>query len=250
MSTTITGSLRGKFALVTGGSRGIGAAIVRRLSAEGAAVAFTYASSPERARALEAEVEAAGGHALAIHADSADPAAVERSVAEALQAFGRIDILVNNAGILVHKALDETVLEDFERIMAVNVRAPFVAIQAVQKQMGEGGRIVNIGSMVADRAGSPGVALYAMSKGAVAAMTRGMARDLGPRGITVNTVQPGPTETEIVSDEAVRAALRGMIPLGRMGQDGEIAGLVAWLAGPESGYVNGAALTIDGGFVA
>jgi 3-oxoacyl-[acyl-carrier protein] reductase len=116
--------------------------------------------------------------------------------------------------------------------------------------MGEGGRIINIGSMVADRAGGPELTLYAMSKGAVAALTRGLARDLGPRGITVNNVQPGPTETEIVSDEAVRATLRTMIPVGRMGRDSEIAGLVAWLAGPESAYVNGAALTIDGGFVA
>jgi 3-oxoacyl-[acyl-carrier protein] reductase len=243
-------TLKGKIALVTGGSRGIGAAIVRRLSADGANVAFTYANSPDRAQALEAEVDAAGGRALAIRADSADPAAVERGVAEAIQAFGRIDILVNNAGILVHKALDETTLDDFERIMAVNVREQFVAIQAVQRQMGEGGRIVNIGSMAADRAGGPDLSLYAMSKGAVAALTRGLARDLGPRGITVNNVQPGPTETEIVSDEAVRAMLRGMIPVGRMGQDSEIAGLVAWLAGPESAYVNGASLTIDGGFVA
>jgi 3-oxoacyl-[acyl-carrier protein] reductase len=247
---THTGALRGKFVLVTGGSRGIGAAIVRRLAADGASVAFTYASSPDRAQALAAEVEAAGGSVLPIRADSADPAAVERSVAEVLQAFGRIDILVNNAGILVHKPLDETTLEDFERITAVNVRAQFVAIQAVQKQMGEGSRIVNIGSMAADRSGGPGSSLYAMSKAAVAALTRGLARDLGPRGITVNNVQPGPTETEIVSDEAVRAALRAMIPVGRMGRDSEIAGLVAWLAGPESSYVNGAALTIDGGFVA
>jgi 3-oxoacyl-[acyl-carrier protein] reductase len=134
--------------------------------------------------------------------------------------------------------------------MAVNVRAQFVAIQAAQRQMGDGGRIVNIGSMAADRAGGPDLSLYAMSKGAVAALTRGLARDLGPRGITVNNVQPGPTETEIVSDEAVRATLRSMIPVGRMGQDSEIAGLVAWLAGPESAYVNGASLTIDGGFVA
>jgi 3-oxoacyl-[acyl-carrier protein] reductase len=155
MNTSI-GSLKGKIALVTGGSRGIGAAIVRRLSADGAAVAFTYASSPERAQVLAAEVDAAGGRALAIRADSADPAAVERSVAETVQAFGRIDILVNNAGILVHKPLADTLLDDFERIMAVNVRAQFVAIQAAQKQMGDGGRIVNIGSMVADRAGSPG----------------------------------------------------------------------------------------------
>jgi 3-oxoacyl-[acyl-carrier protein] reductase len=243
-------TLNGKIAFVTGGSRGIGAAIVRRLSKEGATVAFTYASSAERAHALEAEIESAGGRALAIRADSADPRAVEESVADAVQAFGRIDILVNNAGILVHKALADTTLDDFERIMAVNVRAQFVAIQAAQGHMGEGGRIVNIGSMVADRAGGPGIALYAMSKAAVAAMTRGLARDLGPRGITVNNVQPGPTETEIVADEAVRAALRTMIPLGRMGRDSEIAGLVAWLAGPESAYVNGASLTIDGGFVA
>jgi 3-oxoacyl-[acyl-carrier protein] reductase len=243
-------TLNGKIALVTGGSRGIGAAIVRRLGKDGATVAFTYASSAERAHALEAEIEAAGGRALAIRADSADPRAVERSVADTVHAFGRIDILVNNAGILVHKALADTTLDDFERIMAVNVRAQFVAIQAAQGHMGEGGRIVNIGSMAADRAGGPGIALYAMSKGAVAAMTRGLARDLGPRGITVNNVQPGPTETEIVADEAVRAALRTMIPIGRMGQDSEIAGLVAWLAGPESAYVNGASLTIDGGFVA
>jgi 3-oxoacyl-[acyl-carrier protein] reductase len=243
-------TLNGKIAFVTGGSRGIGAAIVRRLSKEGAIVAFTYASSAERAHALEAEIESAGGRALAIRADSADPRAVEGSVADAVQAFGRIDILVNNAGILVHKALADTTLDDFERIMAVNVRAQFVAIQAAQGHMGEGGRIVNIGSMVADRAGGPGIALYAMSKAAVAAMTRGLARDLGPRGITVNNVQPGPTETEIVADEAVRAALRTMIPVGRMGRDSEIAGLVAWLAGPESAYVNGASLTIDGGFVA
>jgi 3-oxoacyl-[acyl-carrier protein] reductase len=242
--------LNGKIALVTGGSRGIGAAIVRRLSRDGATVAFTYANSPDRAQALAAEVEAAGGRALAIQADSADPGAVERSVAAVLEAFGRIDILVNNAGILVHKALDDTTLEDFERIMAVNVRAQFVAIQAAQRQMRDGGRIVNIGSMAADRAGGPDLSLYAMSKGAVAALTRGLARDLGPRGITVNNVQPGPTETEIVSDEAVRATLRSMIPVGRMGQDSEIAGLVAWLAGPESAYVNGASLTIDGGFVA
>jgi 3-oxoacyl-[acyl-carrier protein] reductase len=243
-------SLNGKIALVTGGSRGIGAAIVRRLCSDGATVVFTYASSEERARQLEAEMEAAGRRAVALRADSANPDAVERSIAVVVRDFGRIDILVNSAGILVHKALDETSLDDFERIMGINVRAQFIAILAAQKHMGAGGRIVNIGSMVADRAGNPGVALYAMSKAAVAGLTRGLARDLGPRGITVNNVQPGPTETEIVSDESVRATLRTMIPVGRMGRDSEIAGLVAYLAGPEGGYVNGASLTIDGGFVA
>jgi 3-oxoacyl-[acyl-carrier protein] reductase len=242
--------LNGKIALVTGGSRGIGAAIVRRLSADGAAVAFTYASSEERARAVAAAIEADGGKALPIQADSADPHAVQRAVAATVDAFGRIDILVNSAGILVYKPLAETTLDDFERISAINVRALFVATQAVLPHMGAGGRIVNIGSMVADRAGGPGSSLYAMSKAAVAGLTRGLARDLGPAGITVNNVQPGPTETDIVADESVRAYLRTQIPVGRMGRDSEIAGLVAYLAGPDAAFVNGAMLTIDGGFVA
>jgi 3-oxoacyl-[acyl-carrier protein] reductase len=243
-------SLTGKIAFVTGGSRGIGAAIVRRLARDGATVAFTYVSAEDRARALAADVEAAGGRALPIRADSADAEALQRTVAAVAAQFGRIDILVNSAGILVHKDLAETTLADYDRIAAVNVRALFVATQTAAPHMGAGGRIVNIGSMVADRAGSPGVALYAMSKAAVAGLTRGLARDLGPRGITVNNVQPGPTETEIVADESVRAHLRAQIPVGRMGQDAEIAALVAYLVGAEAGYVNGASLTIDGGFVA
>lgn len=243
-------TLAGKIAFVTGGSRGIGAAIVRRLSTEGASVVFTYANSEARAQALAAEIDAAGGRALALQADSAAPAALRRAINAAAGSLGRIDVLVNSAGILVHKPLDDTTLEDFDRISAVNVRALFVATQAVLPYMGTGGRIVNIGSMVADRAGGSGVSLYAMSKAAVAGLTRGLARDLGPRGITVNNVQPGPTETEIVSDESVRAWLRTQIPVGRMGQDSEIASLVAYLAGAQASYINGAALTIDGGFVA
>ncbi|WP_296948163.1 3-oxoacyl-ACP reductase family protein [uncultured Massilia sp.] len=239
-----------KIALVTGGSRGIGAAIVRRLAADGATVAFTYASAADRARLLADELEAAGARVLALRADSGDPDAVRGAVAATVEAFGRIDILVNSAGILVHKPLADTTLEDFERITAVNVRALFVATQAVLPHMGDGGRIVNIGSMAADRAGGPGAALYAMSKAAVAGLTRGLARDLGPRGITVNDVQPGPTETDIVADEGVRAYLRTQIPVGRMGRDSEIAGLVAYLVRPEAAFVNGAMLTIDGGFVA
>ncbi len=243
-------SLTGKIAFVTGGSRGIGAAIVRRLAADGATVAFTYVSAHDRALQLAADIDAAGGRALPLRADSADAQALRQAIAGVAAQFGRIDILVNSAGILVHKDLAETTLEDYDRIAAVNVRALFVATQAAAPHMGQGGRIVNIGSMVADRAGSPGVALYAMSKAAVAGLTRGLARDLGPRGITVNNVQPGPTETEIVADESVRAYLRAQIPVGRMGQDAEIAGLVAYLVGNEAGYVNGASLTIDGGFVA
>ena len=243
-------SLTGNIAFVTGGSRGIGAAIVRRLASDGATVAFTYVNAEDRARQLAADIDAAGGHALPLRADSADTQALQQAIADVAAQFGRIDILVNSAGILIHKDLAETTLSDYDRIAAVNVRALFVATQAAVPHMRDGGRIVNIGSMVADRAGSPGVALYAMSKAAVAGLTRGLARDLGPRGITVNNVQPGPTETEIVADTSVRAYLRSQIPVGRMGQDAEIAGLVAYLVGNEAGYVNGASLTIDGGFVA
>ena len=247
MSTT---TLNGKIALVTGGSRGIGAAIVRRLSADGATVVFTYANSEDRARQLEAEIAGAGGRASGVRADSADAQAVRQAVAGVVEAHGRVDILVNSAGILVYKDLDATTLDEFDHIMAVNVRAHFVAVQAVLPHMGAGGRIVNIGSMTADRAGGPGGSLYAASKAAVAGLTRGLARDLGPRGITVNNVQPGPTETEIVGDEGVRAFLRTQMPVGRMGKDSEIASLVAYLAGAEAAFINGSMLTIDGGFVA
>jgi 3-oxoacyl-[acyl-carrier protein] reductase len=243
-------TLNGKIALVTGGSRGIGAAIVRRLCAEGAIVFFTYASSEARARQLEAEAEAAGQRAIAINADSADPTAVQRAVDKVVQAHGRIDILVNNAGILVLGDIAQNSIADFDRIVAVNVRGVFAAIHASVPHMQAGARIINIGSVVAERAGMPGGALYSMSKAAVAGLTRGLARDLGPRGITINTVQPGPTETEIVADESVRATLRTMIPAGRMGQDSEIADFVAYLAQPGSGFINGSALTIDGGYLA
>jgi len=243
-------TLSDKVALVTGGSRGIGAAIVRRMARDGAAVAFTYAASGERAEALAAEIESEGGTVHAIHADSADPVAVKQAVAQAVERFGRLDILVNNAGILTRGIVDDYDLADFDRMIAVNVRAVLVAVQAAVRHMGEGGRIITIGSVTADRAGVAGASVYAMTKGAVAALIRGLARDLGPRGITVNTVQPGPTETEMVPDGTVRDQLRSLIALGRMGKDTEIAGLVAYLAGPESSFVTGAALTIDGGYLA
>ncbi|WP_020652978.1 3-oxoacyl-ACP reductase family protein [Massilia niastensis] len=243
-------TLTGKVALVTGGSRGIGAAIVRRLCADGAAVVFTYVSAEARAREVEQAVQDAGGRALAVRADSADAAAMQRAVGIAVREFGRLDILVNNAGILEGGLVDQVTLEDFDRIMAVNVRGVFAAIHAAAPHMQEGGRIVNIGSVTAERVGGAGHALYGMTKAAIAGLTRGLARDLGPRGITVNTVQPGPTETEIVADENVRAFLRTTIPLGRMGRDDEIADFVAYLAQPGAGFVNGAALTVDGGYLA
>jgi 3-oxoacyl-[acyl-carrier protein] reductase len=171
-------------------------------------------------------------------------------VAQVAQRFGRLDILVNNAGIISNGSVDNYALADFDRIVAVNVRAVFVAVQAALAHMGEGGRIITTGSVAADRTGFAGSSAYSMSKAAVAGLTRGMARDLGPRGITVNVVQPGPTETDIVSDEAVRERLRPMMALGRMGSGDEVASLVAYLARPEASYITGAALTVDGGYLA
>jgi 3-oxoacyl-[acyl-carrier protein] reductase len=235
---------------VTGGSRGIGAAIVRRLAREGAAVAFTYAASAEKADRLAVEIEAGGGTALAIAADSADPEAVRGAVVKTVERFGHIDILVNNAGILIGGMVDGYGLSDFDRMVAVNVRAVFVAVQAALPHMGQGARVITIGSVTADRTGFQGSSVYGMTKGAVAALTRGLARDLGPRGITVNTVQPGPTETDINDNDGIRAMLRPLMAIGRMGADEEVASLVAYLAGPESSFITGSALTIDGGYLA
>jgi 3-oxoacyl-[acyl-carrier protein] reductase len=243
-------SLAGKVALITGGSRGIGAAIVRRLAEEGAAVAFTYSASPDRAMSLAAEIRSRGGKVVAIAADSADPDAVKQAVGRTVTDLGRLDILVNNAGILVRAEVGEFELADFDRMLAVNVRAVFVGVQAALPHLGAGSRIITTGSVVADRAAFPGASVYAMTKGAVASMTRGLARDLGPRGITVNVIQPGPTDTEMNNDEGTRAMLRPLMALGRTGKDTEIASLVAYLAGPESSFITGAALTADGGYLA
>ena len=243
-------NLSGKAALITGGSRGIGAAVVRRFAQDGASVAFTYASSDEKAHALADGIKTNGGVILAIKADSGDPAAIKAAVAQTAGRFGRIDILVNNAGILNLGTVDEYSLSDFDQMIAVNVRAVFVAIQAALPHMTVGGRIITTGSVTADRAGFPGASVYAMTKGALAALTRGLARDLGPRGITVNVVQPGPTETDMNAGEERRAMVRPLMALGRMGKDAEIASLVAYLAGPEASFITGSAVTIDGGYLA
>jgi 3-oxoacyl-[acyl-carrier protein] reductase len=187
--------LTAKVALVTGGSRGIGAAIAMRLAQDGAAVAITYASAQQKADEVVRAIEAAGGRALAIRADSAAVAAVKSAVVETVRTLGRLDVLVNNAGIAVVAPLEAFSLDDFDRMVAVNMRGVFVAIQEVSRHMGEGGRIITIGSVNADRMPFPGGGVYAMTKAAVAGLTRGLARDLGPRGITVNNVQPGPVDT-------------------------------------------------------
>jgi len=247
----MTQQLAGKVALVTGGSRGIGAAIARRLSGDGAAVAITYASARPKADEVVRAIEAEGGRALAIRADSADAEAVKGAVAETVRAFGRLDILVNNAGVAVIAPLAEFSLADLDRLLAVNVRGVFVASQEAARHMGEGGRIITIGSVNADRMPFEGGGPYAMSKAAVAGLTRGLARDLGPRGITVNNVQPGPVDTDMNPAEGPFAeSLKGLMAIRRYGRGDEVAALVAYLAGPEAGFITGASLTIDGGFAA
>jgi 3-oxoacyl-[acyl-carrier protein] reductase len=249
MSNTAQQSLAGKVAFVQGGSRGIGAAIAKRLAQDGAAVAFTYVSSPDKAKEVAEAIETTGGRSLAIRADSADANAVKQAIAQAAAAFGRIDILVNNAGVLAMGPLEDFKLEDFDRTVAVNVRSVFVATQEAIRYMGEGGRIITIGSTNADRVPFQGGAVYAMSKSAIVGLTKGLARDLGPRGITVNNVQPGPIDTDMnPADSDFADTLKGMMAISRYGKDTEVAGFVSYLAGPEAGYITGASLTIDGGF--
>ena len=243
--------LAGKVAFIQGGSRGIGAAIATRLAADGAAVAITYVSAADKAQAVVNAIESAGGRAIALRADSADAGALTAAIRTAVEKLGRLDILVNNAGVLAVAALDEFRLEDFDRTLAVNVRSVFVASQEAVRYMNDGGRIINIGSTNADRMPFAGGATYAMSKSALVGLTRGLARDLGPRGITVNNVQPGPVDTDMNPDSGDFAErLKGMMALGRYGKANEIAGFVAYLASGEAGYVTGASLSIDGGFSA
>ena len=251
MSNNITKKLAGKVALVTGGSRGIGAAIAKRLAADGANVAITYTSGQEKADEVVRTIEATGGRAIALKADSANVDAVKRAVAETVRILGRLDVLVNNAGIATFGPLDQFSLEDFDRLVAINIRGVFVAAQEAARNMTEGGRIINIGSVNAERMPFAGGAVYAMSKAAVAGLTRGLARDLGSRGITVNNVQPGPVETDLNPATGPFAeSLKSLMAVARYGQGDEIAGMVAYLASPEAAFVTGASLTIDGGFAA
>jgi len=237
--------LTGKVAIVFGGSRGIGAAAARRLANEGADVAVTYVSAPERAAETVGAIEDAGRSGLAIKADSADPAAIEAAVAQAAARFGRLDIAVVNAGILLRGDVASVSVEDLDRMLNVNVRGVFLAIQAAAARLTDGGRIITIGSNTAVRSGYPGSSVYSMTKAAVAVMVKGIAIDLAGRGITVNNIQPGPTVTDMTVDHI--ETIKQLSPLKRAADPDEIAGLVAYVASKESGYMTGSSITIDGG---
>lgn len=240
--------LADKIAIVTGGGRGIGAAISRKLAAEGANVVFTYHNSPEKATGLAAEINDAGGHAIAFQADNSDPVALQNVVNKTVAEFGKVDILVNNAGIYVGKPFEDYTLKDYEQTMAVNVRAVFITSQAAVKHMSSGGRIITLGSNMADNTLGQQTTLYTMSKSALQGFTRGLARDLGPKQITANLIQPGPTNTDMNPDNTSHADfLRSRMALGEYGKAEDIANLVSFIASEESSFITGAFLTADGG---
>jgi 3-oxoacyl-[acyl-carrier protein] reductase len=245
---TMTKKLEGKIALVTGGSRGIGAAIAKRLAADGANVAITYTKGADAAASVVKEIERVGGKAIAIQADAADAAAVKAAVEKTFTTFGRLDVLVNNAGTAIPKPFEEATLEEMDRVLDINVRGVYVATQAALKHMKSGGRVIMIGSAVGERVAAPGLVPYAGTKGAVKMFTQALAREIGSRGITVNNVQPGPIDTELnpaSGDWSVPQ--KAATALDRYGRVDEIADTVAFVAGPESSYITGANITVDGG---
>jgi len=243
--------LEGKVALITGGSRGIGAAIAKRLAADGANVAITYTKGADAAASVVKEIERAGRKAIAIQADAADADAVKAAVEKTVTTLGRLDILVNNAGTAVPKRFEETTLEELDRLMDINVRGVFVATQAALKHMKSGGRIISIGSAVGERALTPGLVPYSATKGAVKMFTQGLSREVASRGITVNNVQPGPIDTDTNPATGEWAVpQKAFTALGRYGHVDEVAALVAFVAGPESSYITGANLNVDGGMIA
>src|ERR1700724_1961482 len=240
--------LEGKTALITGGSRGIGAAIAKRLAADGANVAITYTKGADAAAAVVKEIERAGGKAIAIQAAAADADAVKAAVEKTFATFGRLDVLVNNAGTAIPKPFEEATLEEMDRVLDINVRGGYAGPQAALKHMKSGGRVIMIGSAVGERVLVPGLVAYSATKGAVKIFTQGLARELGSRGITVNNVQPGPIDTDLnpaTSEWAVPQ--KAVTALDRFGHVDEIAAMVAFVAGPESSYITGANLTVDGG---
>jgi 3-oxoacyl-[acyl-carrier protein] reductase len=241
-------NLAKKVALVTGGSRGIGAAIAKRLAADGAQVAITYAKDATSASAIVKAIEEKGGKAIAIQADSVNADAIKAAVEKTVSTFGGLDILVNNAGTAIPKAFEEATLEEFDQVLNINVRGVFIATQAALKHIKKGGRIIMIGSCVGERMMTPGLAAYSATKGAVKMFTQGLSREVGSRGITVNNVQPGPIDTDLnpAAGDWATPQIANTV-LGRYGTVDEVAALVAFVAGPESSYITGANLTVDGG---
>ncbi len=241
-------NLTNKVALVTGGSRGIGAAIAKRLAADGASVAITYAKDASAVSAVVKAIELGGGKAIAIQADAADVEAVKSAVSKAVATFGRLDVLVNNAGTVIPKPFEESTQEEMDRVVDINIRGVFATTQAALKYLNDGGRIIMIGSAVGERAAAPGMVPYAATKGAVKMFTQALSREVGSRGITVNNIQPGPIDTDLnpaSGDWAVPQ--KAATALDRYGRADEIAAMVAFVAGPESSYITGANLTVDGG---
>jgi len=241
--------LANKIALVTGGSRGIGAAIVRRLAADGASVAFTYSRSAEKAEAIAKEIEASGGRAIAIEADSARPEDIINAVNQTVAEFGGLNILVNNAGIYIGKDFQDHTIDEYEKVMDINVKGVYVAALEAVKHLKSGGRIITIGSNMADNSIGAQTTLYTMSKSALQGFTRGLARDLGPKGIAVTLVQPGPTDTDMNPANTEQADYaRSRMAIANYGSAEDVAGLVSFLASEEGKQITGSWVTIDGGF--
>ncbi len=240
--------LAGKSALVTGASRGIGAAIAKRLASDGAKVAITYTKGADAAARVVNAIESAGGKAIAIQADATEPKAVAAAIEKTLSAFGGLDILVNNAGTAVAKKFEDTTIEELDQMIQLNLRGVFVTTQAALKHLRKNGRVINIGSCVGERMMTPGLTAYSATKGAVKMFTQGLAREVGERGITVNNIQPGPIDTDLnpaAGDWAVPQ--KANTALNRFGTVDEVAALVAFVAGPDASYITGANLTVDGG---
>ena len=248
MSNNNGQKLAGKVAVVTGGSRGIGAAIAKRLAADGASVGITYTKGADAAASVVKEIERAGGKAIAIQADATDANVVKAAIEKTVATFGRLDVLVNNAGTAIPKLFEETTLEEMDRVIDINFRGVMIATQVALKHMNNGGRIISIGSCVGERTMTPGLAAYSATKAAVKLFTQGLSREVGNRGITVNNVQPGPIDTDLnpaagdwATPQIANTALK------RYGHVNDIAALVAFVAGPEASYITGASLTVDGG---